>query len=295
MSEKLGIGLGLRLPHLRHILERKPDIGWLEVLGDNHLDENHWSTKSLEKIRADYAMTLHTVGMSIGSSDPLDFEYLSKVRELGRRLEVAWYSDHLSWTSVHGIHLHTLLPLPYTIETVQHVSGRIHQIQEYLGKPLVIENVSSYLRFSESGMQEWEFIDAITKACDCELLLDISNVVVNSTNQNFDALQYVSRLPRERIRQFHLGGYEEHSGYVLDTHSDFVSQKALELYQYAINCIGDKPLIIEWDSEIPDLEVLLKERQRILDVRNMATASFVRDFHQYGTKKNSGTVSKRSL
>lgn len=259
----LGVGLGLREPHLPEILAIKPKVPWFEVLGDNFFSQTGVFLHGLESLRKDYPLSLHFVGMSIGSCDSINYDYLRQVRELKGRLNPLWVSDHLCWSSVHGVYLHNLLPLPFTEEALNHVVQRIQQVQEFLGERIVIENVSSYLEYEHSSMSEVEFVSAVAEKSDCFLLVDVSNILVNSINQRVDINHYLATLPSERIVELHLGGYHEQDGYILDDHGGPISDAAIALYQKVLNRFGPRATIIEWDQDLPTLEGLVAERARV--------------------------------
>ena len=263
-----GAGIGLRTPHFSALEQDKPAIPWLEVPIDNYMIAGGQALQHLERIRRDYPITFHGVGMSLGSVDPLNTNYLRRLRQLLRRFEPAWLSDHLCWTSVDGHYLHELLPLPYVDEAVQHVSRRIREVQDFLGRRLLIENVSSYLQFTHSHMQEWEFLAAVAEAADCDILLDINNIHVSASNHRFDARHYLDALPLARVRELHLAGYEDCGTHLLDTHGAPVHEPVWTLYRQALARFGALPTLIEWDNAIPPLPVLQAEAaraQRYLD------------------------------
>ncbi|OAI49143.1 hypothetical protein AYO45_03300 [Gammaproteobacteria bacterium SCGC AG-212-F23] len=260
-SEKkiLGFGLGLRSQHYETILEKKPKIDWFEILTENYLVPGGKPLHYLDRIREHYPLVMHGVSLSIGSTDKLDTTYLQEVKNLAKRIEPAWVSDHLCWTGVNGKNLHDLLPLPYTEETINHVANRIQQVQEFLGQQLLIENVSSYLTYQHSEMTEWEFFAAIAKKADCLLLLDVNNVYVSSVNHHFDPLDYIHHLPVERIYQIHLAGHSRQGHYIIDTHDAPVPAEVWDLYANTLKHTGFVSTMIERDDNIPELDELLTE------------------------------------
>jgi len=260
-SEKkiLGFGLGLRSQHYETILEKKPKIDWFEILTENYLVPGGKPLHYLDRIREHYPLVMHGVSLSIGSTDKLDTAYLQEVKDLAKRIEPAWVSDHLCWTGVNGKNLHDLLPLPYTEETINHVANRIQQVQEFLGQQLLIENVSSYLTYQHSEMTEWEFFAAIAKKADCLLLLDVNNVYVSSVNHHFDPLDYIHHLPVERIYQIHLAGHSRQGHYIIDTHDAPVPAEVWDLYANTLKHTGFISTMIERDDNIPELDELLAE------------------------------------
>ncbi len=254
-----GVGVGLRSPQVERILGERPNISWFEVVTDNYLSPGGLALKELEEIRDHYPITMHSVGVSLGSTDELDLGYLSKLKILKERFNPGWVSEHLCWSSVHGVHLHDLLPLPYTEESVWHVAERIRRVQDFLNERILIENVSSYLSFSESTMSEAEFVRAVVTSADCYLLLDLNNVYVNQRNHGTDGRAFVRSLPLDRVKEIHLGGHEDRGDYTLDSHADAVSDEVWSLYQDFVGIAGQVPTLIEWDNDIPELSVLMRE------------------------------------
>jgi uncharacterized protein (UPF0276 family) len=257
-----GIGIGLRADHYETIERTRPDVPWFEVLVDNYLGKGGSAWQHLDTIRRDYPVSFHGVGLSLGGSDPLDRRYLARLRQAIEVFEPLQISDHLCWTSSHGYHSHDLLPLPYTEETIHHVAGRIAEVQDCLGRPLLIENVSSYLQYRQSTLPEWEFLVAVAEQADCLILLDINNIHVSASNHGFDASRYLEGVPVTRVREMHLAGYEDHGSHLLDTHSRPVQPPVWELYDQALARFGPVPTLIEWDNAIPAFEVLHREAQR---------------------------------
>ncbi|MEZ5476008.1 MAG: DUF692 domain-containing protein [Thiolinea sp.] len=257
-----GCGIGLRAEHIDQILAEKPPIPWLEVLIDNYLVPGSVQQDYLFEIAEYYPLVFHGVGMSLGSVDPLNTAYFSRLKPLLARLNPAWISDHLCWTAVHGMATHDLIPLPYTDETVQHVAGRIRQVQDRLERRLVLENVSSYLQYQQSVMTEWEFLTAVSAEADCDILLDVNNIYVSAFNHAFAAQDYLRGVPAERVRQIHLAGHDDRGTHLLDTHGAAVADAVWELYAQALQRFGAVPTLIEWDNDIPELVVLLAEAGR---------------------------------
>jgi uncharacterized protein (UPF0276 family) len=255
----LGFGLGLRTQHYQEILGSDPSVDWFEALTENYLVPGGKPLYYLEAVRARYPVVLHGVSLSIGSDDPLNRGYLSRLKALADRIEPAWISDHLCWTGLNGRNLHDLLPLPYTEEAVAHVSDRIQTVQDYLGCRLLIENVSSYLTYTDSCMSEWEFLSAIAGRADCLILLDINNIFVSSFNHDFDPRDYLQGVPAERIQQFHIAGHRNHGDYIVDTHDEPVIDPVWQLYAEACRRFGAVSTLIERDDNIPPLDELLEE------------------------------------
>jgi uncharacterized protein (UPF0276 family) len=262
----LGFGVGLRRPHYTRVLEQRPPdevepenvppVDWFEVISENFMVEGGRPLEVLEGVRERYPIVMHGVSLSIGSSDPLNRDYLRTLRALARRVEPAWISDHLCWTGVGGRNLHDLLPLPYTEETVRHVAGRIREVQDILERTILFENVSSYMAFRASRLTEWEFLSAVAEEADCAILLDLNNIFVSAFNHRFDALGYIDAVPADRVVQFHLAGHSDHGSYLLDTHDHPIRPEVWALYEHAVRRFGRVPTLIEWDDNIPEFEVL---------------------------------------
>ncbi|MEO8278626.1 MAG: DUF692 domain-containing protein [Ideonella sp.] len=254
-----GFGLGLRVEHYADFLERKPAVDWLEVLSENYMVPGGKPLARLDAIRRDHPMVMHGVSMSIGSTDPLDLDYLGELKALARRIEPAWISDHLCWTGVDHHNLHDLLPMPYTEAALVHLTARVQQVQDVLGRRLVVENVSSYLSFECDEMSEWAFITELLQRADCDLLLDVNNIYVSSRNHGFDPRRFIDALPADRVRQIHLAGHEDHGSHCVDTHDHPVCDSVWDLYAHAVRRFGAVPTMIERDDHIPPLDELLAE------------------------------------
>ena len=257
-----GAGIGLRSIHYQYIITQKPNVNWFEVISDNYLGEGGLPLYYLEKIRQNYPINLHGVGLSLGSTDPLSQTYLNRIKQLAARIEPDWVSEHLSWISVNGHYLNDLIPLLYTEEVLENVAARILQVQDFLGRQILIENPSPYLTFTDSTMTEWEFVERLVKKADCYLLLDVNNVYVNAINNGFDPLNYLEGIPENRVKEIHLAGYEERENYLLDTHGYPVHPPVWELYQAALARFGAIPTLIEWDTDIPSFEVLMAQANK---------------------------------
>lgn len=255
----LGFGLGLRPDYYEEILMQKPDLDWFEILTENYLIPGGKPLYYLDRIRADYPIVMHGVSLSVGSADPLDIDYLQQLKALADRIEPAWISDHLCWTGVTGINAHDLLPLPYTRQAVKHIVSRIQQIQDFLGRPILIENVSSYLNYKQSEMSEWEFIFEIVKQADCYILLDVNNIYVSSVNHQFDPIEYIHAMPADRVAQIHLAGHTNHGDYIIDTHDAPVIQPVWDLYAATLQRLGPISTMIERDDNMPPFVELLAE------------------------------------
>jgi hypothetical protein len=257
-----GFGLGLRPEHYREFLEGRPRVDWLEVLSENYLVPGGRPLHHLDRIRRDVPMVMHGVSLSIGSADPLDLGYLRELKALAARIEPGWISDHLCWTGVDHRNLHDLLPLPYTEASLRHLADRVAQVQEVLGRRLVLENVSSYLSFAADEMSEAEFIVELCRRSDCALLLDVNNVYVSSVNHGFDARAFIDAMPAERVVQIHLAGHQDHGTHLIDTHDAPVCEAVWHLYEHTLRRLGAVPTMIERDDHIPALEALLVELDR---------------------------------
>jgi uncharacterized protein (UPF0276 family) len=268
-------GIGLRAPHVAEVRASRPPIGWLEVHSENYFVDGGRALAALEAIRADYPLSLHGVGLSLGSADPLDVAHLALLKRLVERIEPAAISEHLSWSHVDGRHLNDLLPLPLTDEALALVCARVEAVQSALGRPLLVENVSAYLRFAEDTIAEWDFVAAVARKTGCKLLLDLNNVYVNAVNHGFDPQPYLAAIPGESVAEIHLGGYDASGPCLVDTHGSRVALPVWALYRAAIERYGPKPTLLEWDTDIPALDVLLGEAaqaETILDEHRHAIA-----------------------
>jgi uncharacterized protein len=260
MSKPLsGFGLGLRTEHYAEFSRERPAVDWLEIISENYLVAGGPPIAHLERIRADYPLVMHGVSMSVAGAEPLDFGYLRELKALADRLEPGWVSDHLCWSADAHSQLHDLLPVPLTRAALDHVGGRIAQVQGVLGRPLVLENVSSYVRFAADEMTEWDFITALLKATGARLLLDVNNVYVSSRNHGFEPWAYLNAIPADCVQQIHLAGHEDRGDIVIDTHDHPVRPEVWTLYEHALRRFGPVPTMIERDDHIPPLAELLDE------------------------------------
>lgn len=255
----LGYGLGLRPDHYEEIVDNHPEVDWFEVVSENYMVNGGKPLRYLDKVRERYPLVMHGVSMSIGGTDPLDRDYLKQLKALAERIEPHWISDHLCWTGFGGTQLHDLLPLPYTEEAVAHVAGRVEQVQDFLDRQILLENVSSYLTYRHSAMTEWEFLRAVAERADCLILLDVNNIYVSAMNHGFDPQDYLRGIPPERVRQFHLAGHSHNGGIIVDTHDHDVPDPVWRLYAQAVRRFGRVSTMIERDSDIPPLADLLAE------------------------------------
>ena len=259
-------GIGLRAQHHDDLLRARPNVGWLEAHSENYFADGGAQIEYLMKLRAYYPLSLHGVGLSLGSIDPLDPEHLWRLKRLVDLAEPGLVSEHLCWGAAGGVHLNDLLPLPYTEEALAHMIRRVRDVQDYLGRQILIENVSSYLEFKSSQLREWEFLAALASESGCGLLLDVNNIYVSSRNHGFDARMFVSHIPRQFVQEIHLAGHSvnrhDDIEVFIDTHSRPVCAAVWALYAYALERFGRIPTLIEWDAEIPALEVLVAEAAR---------------------------------
>ena len=266
-SHFLGFGLGLRVPHFQTILDNKPAVDWFEVLSDNFMVAGGKPKHYLHKIREHYPMMMHGVSLSIGSTDPLDLDYLKKLKILANDIQPEWISDHLCFTRHGGINSHDLLPLPYSKEALNHVVSRVKQVQDFLGRRILLENVSSYLTYTNSEIPEWEFLTEIADQADCHILLDINNIYVSARNHGFSADEYLAGIKPAQVRQFHLAGHTDCGDYLIDTHDHAVADPVWKLYVQALKRFGPISTMIERDDNIPAFDELFAE---LMTAKNLA-------------------------
>ena len=266
----LGLGLGLRSKHFDHILRHQPEVDWFEVISENFMDSGGRPMHILRQIAERYPVVMHGVSMSIGSTDPLNRDYLQKLKALAEEIQPQWISDHLCWTGVVGVNTHDLLPVPLNEETLEHISGRIQEVQEILERPLVLENPSSYLTFQHSTLSEWDFLRHLTEETGCGLLLDVNNVYVSCFNHGWDAQEYIEGIPAQSIVQMHLAGHQHCGDFIIDTHDGHVIDPVWELFRQVWQKTGGVATLLEWDSKIPEFEEMhaevLKARQFMSDL-----------------------------
>ncbi len=263
----LGCGVGLRVPHYPHIFKEQPNVDFFEIISENFMVAGGAPLENLARVLERYPVVQHGVSLSLGATEPLDFDYLARLKALTRRTRTPWVTDHLCWTRAHGVDLHDLLPLPYTEEAVHHVAGRIRTVQDFLELRLGIENTSSYLTYNASTLEEWEFITAIVQEADCGLLLDVNNVYVSSYNHGFDPKTFIAGIPAERVIQIHLAGHTHKGAYILDTHSDFVIEPVWDLYRFALERTGAVSTLVEWDDDIPTFDTVHGEAHKARAIR----------------------------
>jgi hypothetical protein len=268
-------GIGLRAPHVAQIRAEQPPIGWLEVHSENYFLDGGSALAALDAIRCNYALSLHGVGLSLGSADPIDKNHLANLRRLADRVEPAAVSEHLCWGRIDGRHLNDLLPLPFTEEALDLVCERVDMVQGVLERPILLENISSYVRFGCDAMAEWEFVAAVASRTGCKLLFDVNNVYVNAANHGFDPRRYLAAIPADAVAEIHLAGFDASGACLIDSHATRVAPPVWTLYREAIERFGPKPTLIEWDTDIPALAVLLDEAdkaQRILEACDAVAA-----------------------
>jgi len=273
----LGFGLGLRPQHYPAILDGSPEIAgaidWFEILSENYMVDGGRPLAKLMAVRARYPMVMHGVSLSIGSTDPLNMDYLARLKTLAARAEPAIVSDHLCWTGIAGLNMHDLLPLPLTEEALAHVASRVDQVQSFLGRPIALENASTYVTFAHDTIPEWEFLAETARRTGCRLLLDVNNVYVSAFNHDFRATDYIDAIPRESVAYVHLAGHEHNKTYIIDTHDHPVVEDVWNLYAYAIQRLGPVATMIERDAKIPPLEELTQE---LAHARKVADAALKR-------------------
>ncbi len=258
-NPNLGLGLGLRTVHFPYILNHHPAVDWFEIISENFMDSGGRPRHVLDQIAERYPIVMHGVSLSIGSTDPLNLDYLTKLKRLADAVKPRWVSDHLCWTGVAGLNAHDLLPIPLNEPTLRHVVARIRTVQDFLERPLVLENPSTYVTFADSTMSEWEFISRMAEETDCGLLLDVNNVYVSSVNHDFDAAEYVRSVPHRRVVQFHLAGHTNCQTHLIDTHDGQVIDPVWELYRLAHRLTGGASTLLEWDAKIPPFPVVHAE------------------------------------
>lgn len=252
----LGFGIGLRTVHYGRILGTWPALDWFEIISENYMDSQGRPLHILEQIAERYPIVCHGVSLSIGSTDPIDFGYLARLKALARRVRAVWVSDHLCWTGVARRNTHDLLPMPYNEESLRHVVERIRVVQDFLERPLFLENASTYCEFACSTMTEWDFLARVLAEADCGALLDVNNVYVSAFNHGFDPAEYIRRFPHDRVAQYHLAGHTNHGTHIIDTHNDHVIDRVWELYAQTCRRSGGRSTLIEWDANIPELDVV---------------------------------------
>ncbi len=269
----LGVGVGLRVPHYKVVIADRPAVDFFEVISENFMVAGGKPLYHLDRVLETYPVVQHGVSLGIGSPAEPDRDYLKRLKALTRRTKTPWVTDHFCWCAAGGANLHDLLPLPYTKEAVARVAERAKMIQDFLELPFALENTSSYLTYTDSTMTEWEFISEIAERADIGLMFDVNNVYVSAYNHDFDPFEFVHSVPHERITQIHLAGHTNLGDYIIDTHTGHVIDPVLELYRHSIELAGPVSTLIEWDDDIPELNVLLAEAERARNVRTTALAA----------------------
>jgi uncharacterized protein (UPF0276 family) len=249
-----GVGIGLRIPHYNHIFDKKPVVDWFEIISENFMVDGGRPLWVLDQILERYRVVQHGVSMYFGSAEPLNREHLRRLKALVKRTKTPWLTDHLCWGSVDGRYSHDLLPMPYTFEAAKKTAQKIREARDFLEVPIAVENVSSYAEYHVSEMTEWEFLREVVEDADCGILLDVNNIYVSSQNHNFNPLDYVSKVPHERVAQIHIAGHSKYEKYILDTHDHAVIDPVWQLYTRAIELVGPTATLLEWDDRIPSFE-----------------------------------------
>lgn len=244
----LGVGLGLRIPHYEDIFRDKPDIDWFEIISENFMVDGGKPLENLQRILDSYPVVQHGVALAIGSPDPLDYDYLKKLKKLARKTKTPWISDHLCWGKLAGAHYHDLLPLPYTKEVIAYVAEKARIVQDFLEIPFALENLSSYVAYKDDEMPEWEFYTNVVEKADIYMMLDVNNIYVSSRNHGFDPKDYYENIPMERVIQIHIAGHTDHGDYVLDTHDNFVRDEVWQIYASVYPETGGVSTLLEWDD-----------------------------------------------
>ena len=262
----LGYGLGLRPEYYQEVLDSQPAVDWFEILSENFMVKGGKPLYYLDRISERYPVVMHGVSLSVGGTDPLDRDYLRELKVLAERVQPAWISDHLCWTGQGGQNLHDLMPLPYTAEAVRHVADRAQQVQDYLGRRILLENVSSYVTYHGSEMTEWEFLSAIVEEADCLILLDLNNIYVSAVNHGFSPGDYLLGVPPHRVQQFHLAGHTDHGNIIIDTHDQPIVSPVWDLYAHALQRFGPVSTLIERDDNFPPFSELMEELQQARSV-----------------------------
>jgi len=257
-----GIGVGLRVPHYNHILERKPVVDWFEIISENYMVDGGPPLATLDRILEQYKVVQHGVSMYFGSVDPPDREQLKRLKALVRRTKTPWFTDHLCWGSVDGRYTHDLLPMPYTIEAARITARNIRQVEDFIEVPIAVENVSSYAEFHVSEMTEWEFLNEVVERADCGILLDVNNIYVSSRNHEFNPFDYLNAVDPARVAQIHIAGHSKFEKYILDTHDHPVIDPVWRLYGHAIERFGPTATLLEWDDRIPPFEEVHAEARK---------------------------------
>lgn len=272
-TRDLGIGLGLRTVHYRHILDKRPKVDFFEVLSENYMHTGGRPLHFLDRVAAAYPVVMHGVSLNIGSVDPIDRAYLRELKALQHRCGARWISDHVCWTGVDQVGLHDLMPMPYTTEALRHLGKRVRQVQDFLEQPLILENPSTYLEYAHADFTEPEFLTALCHETGCGLLLDVNNVFVCASNHGYDAAEYLRGVPWDHVVYFHLAGHTVHATHRVDTHDHPVCKEVWQLYALAHDLSGGRSTVLEWDADIPDFAATHREARKAAKYRRRATGS----------------------
>jgi uncharacterized protein (UPF0276 family) len=268
-----GVGIGLRIPHYRHILEQKPVVDWFEIISENFMVDGGRPLEILDRILEQYRVVQHGVSMYFGSAEPLNREHLRKLKRLIKRTKTPWLSDHLCWGSVDGRYTHDLLPMPYTFAAAKVTAQKIREARDFLETPIAVENVSSYAEFHVSEMTEWEFLAEVVERADCGILLDVNNIYVSAFNHGFNPHTYLDEVPAERVAQIHIAGHSKYRKYILDTHDHAVIEPVWKLYEHAVRLTGQTATLLEWDAHIPSFDEVHREALKANQfIRRLETA-----------------------
>jgi len=284
---ELGVGIGLRIPHYRHILGEKPTCGWFEIISENYMVDGGRPLEVLDQILEQYRVVQHGVSMYFGSTEKLNREHLKRLKALVQRTKTPWLTDHLCWGSVDGSYSHDLLPMPYTFEAAKITAQKIREARDYLEVPIAVENVSSYAEFHVSEMTEWEFLNEVVERADCGILLDVNNIYVSSRNHDFNPVTYLDSVPHDRVAQIHIAGHSRFEKYILDTHDHPVIDPVWKLYARAVELCGATPTLLEWDDRIPSFDEVHAEAlkaTRFLPQAAAVEASGMRMGHEAVTR-----------
>jgi len=260
----LGLGLGLRAPHYEYVLEHEPELDWFEIISENFLVAGGWPLHVLDRVAERYPIAMHGVSMSIGTTDPIDHDYLVRLKALAERCQAKWLGDHICWTGVAGKNTHDLLPVPYTEESLRHVVERVRIVQDFLERPLVLENPSTYVEFGHSSMPEEQWIARLLEEADCALLLDVNNVYVTAKNHGLDMKAWLDAIPYDRVVQVHIAGHTNKGTHIIDTHIGPIVDEVWELYADVMQRTGNCSTLLEWDAEIPAFGVVEAELKKAL-------------------------------
>ena len=259
---QFGAGIGLRIPHYQHILEKKPDVDFFEIISENFLVDGGRPLAVLDQILEIYPVLMHGVSLYFGSPEKPAREHMKKLKALVKRTGTPWMADHLCWGSVDGTYTHDLLPLPYTMATAKAAAEKIRYVQDFLEIPIAVENLSSYAEFKASTMTEWEFLSEVVNQADCGILLDVNNIYVSSQNHQFDPREYINKIPHERVAQIHIAGHSKLQEVIIDTHDRAPIQPVWSLYEFALSKVGHTPTLLEWDAKIPSFEEVKGESDK---------------------------------